>query len=110
MRAEARTDPTVALAFAVVLGLTAAACSGVAPAVVTVSAGSFVAGSDRSEREAAYQLDARAYGHDLTRQGRWYEDEPARQEVETPAFAITVTPITNAQYAVFVAARGEELP
>jgi formylglycine-generating enzyme required for sulfatase activity len=110
MTAKARTDPTLAMAFAVVLGMTAAACGGVAPAVVTVPAGSFVAGSDRSEREAAYRLDARAYDHDLTRQGRWYEDEPARQAVETPAFAITVTPITNAQYERFVASTGRPVP
>jgi hypothetical protein len=41
-------------------------CAGAAPPVletVLVAAGPFVAGSVRAEREAAYRLDERAYGH-----------------------------------------------
>jgi formylglycine-generating enzyme required for sulfatase activity len=94
-----------------VLAMILGACGGIdKPELAAVPAGSFIAGSDRSEREAAYRLDAAAYGHDLTRRGRWYESEPPRQTVETSAFAITVTPITNARYAPFVAAAGRPVP
>jgi formylglycine-generating enzyme required for sulfatase activity len=111
VKAQRRTGTAVALVFAVLLGLMAGARGGIdMPEVVRIPAGSFIAGSDRSEREAAYRLDSAAYGNDLTRQGRWYEGEPPRQSFETPAFAITVTPITNAQYAPFVAATGRPAP
>ena len=80
------------------------------PELIRVPAGSFIAGSDRAERDAAYDLDAAAYGHDRTRQGKWYEGERPRGAVETAAFEITRTPITNAQYAAFVAATGHPAP
>jgi len=80
------------------------------PAVVAVPAGPFVVGSDRAEREAAYRLDESAYGHDVTRRQGWYENEPRRGRAETAAFHITATPITNAQYAEFVAATGYPAP
>ena len=80
------------------------------PDLVAVPAGPFVAGSDRAEREAAYLLDQAAYGHMRTRTGRWYESEAARHTIELPAFEITRTPITNAQYAAFVAATGHPAP
>jgi len=80
------------------------------PELVPVPAGPFIAGSDRDEREAAYRLDEAAYGHSRTREWRWYENEPDRHEVSLEAFEITRTPITNAQYAVFVAATGYPAP
>jgi formylglycine-generating enzyme required for sulfatase activity len=80
------------------------------PEAVAVPAGPYVQGSDRAEREAAYLLDEVAYGHNRTRTGRWYENEPVRQAVDLPAFEITRTPITNAQYAAFVTATGYRVP
>ena len=80
------------------------------PALVDVPAGPAIFGSDRAEREAAYRLDEAAYGHSRTRKGRWYENEPPRHEEVLPAFRITRTPITNAQYAAFVAATGHAAP
>ena len=80
------------------------------PEIVAIPAGSFIQGSDRAEREAAYRLDEAAYGHTRTRQGRWYESEPARGRAETAAFLITRTPITNAQYAAFIEATGHPAP
>lgn len=80
------------------------------PAVVEIPAGSFIAGSDRAERDRAYRLDERAHGEPITRRDRWYEGERARGRASTRAFAITVTPITNRQYAPFVAETGHRAP
>lgn len=73
------------------------------PVVVEVPAGAFIAGSDNAEREAAYRLDEAAYSHSRTRESGWYDRERPRAEYRTDAFLITRTPITNRQYAVFVA-------
>lgn len=83
---------------------------GADPPVLAVPAGPFVAGSDRAEREAAYRLDELAYGHDVTRRGAWYEGEAERTTRETVAFEIMRTPVTNDQYAAFVAATGHPVP
>ena len=82
----------------------------VVPVVVEVPTGLFIAGSDADEREAAYRLDEQAYGHGVTRQQGWYDGERARGEVRLGAFHITLTPITNRQYAAFVAATGRPAP
>ena len=70
------------------------------PETVEIPAGQFIMGSDTEEREYAYQLDEAAYGHSRTRSGKWYDSERDRTTQFTRSFAITVTPITNAQYAV----------
>jgi len=80
------------------------------PDLIRIPAGPFIAGSDRAEREAAYLLDEVAYGHSRTRSGKWYESEEPRTTQTTPALEITKTPITNRQYAAFVAATGHPAP
>ncbi|MEX2648943.1 MAG: SUMF1/EgtB/PvdO family nonheme iron enzyme [Alphaproteobacteria bacterium] len=80
------------------------------PELVAVPAGSFILGSDRAEREAAYRLDEDAYGHSRTRELGWYEREPERRTAETGAFRIMRTPVTNDAYAAFVAATGYPAP
>lgn len=80
------------------------------PETITIPAGPYICGSDRAERDAAYGLDERAYGHSVTRKNQWYESEFKRGQVETKAYAITRTLITNAQYAAFVGATGHPVP
>lgn len=78
--------------------------------LLTIPAGPFVRGSDRAEREAAYRLDEAAYGHSVTRKNRWYESEFKRGPATLPAFEITKTLVTNAQYVAFVVATGHRAP
>lgn len=80
------------------------------PETTSVPAGHFIAGSDQSEREYAYKLDEQAYGHDRTRKSGWYDRERSRQQAYLDAFEITVSPITNQQYARFVDATGHRAP
>jgi len=80
------------------------------PEVIAIPAGAFIRGSDAAEREAAYRLDEKAYGHSATREQHWYDDEGARRSVTLPAFAITRTLITNRQYAAFIRATGHRAP
>ena len=44
------------------------------------------------------------------RDSKWYEREAPRGPAETAAYEITVSPITNAEYAAFVAATGHPAP
>jgi formylglycine-generating enzyme required for sulfatase activity len=98
------------------VAMTAAGAAGEAgapvmpPAVVHVSAGAFITGSDRAERETAYALDEKAYGHSITRERKWYENERDRQTQKLPAFSITRNLITNAEYQRFVEATGHRAP
>jgi len=80
------------------------------PALVAIPAGPYIAGSDAAEREYAYRIDARAYGHDATRRQGWYDAERPRQRRSTPSYSITRTPITNREYAAFVAATMRPAP
>lgn len=80
------------------------------PATVEIPAGAFLAGSDPAEREYGYVLDEQAYGHGRTREWGWYDDERPRTKYSLPSFIITRTPITNRQYAAFVAATGHAAP
>jgi len=99
-----------ALASAVVADANAVSEPDPLPPLVTIPAGPFLRGSDRAERDAAYTLDERAYGHQVTRQQRWYESEYPRASLTLDAYQITLTPITNRQYRAFVRATGHRMP
>jgi len=101
---------TPAAAAALLLAACANAPAADLPELVAIPAGTFIVGSDRAERELAYRLDEAAYGHSVTRQSEWYENEPPRREEVLPAFAITRAPITNRQYGAFIAATGRTAP
>ncbi|MBI3285620.1 MAG: SUMF1/EgtB/PvdO family nonheme iron enzyme [Burkholderiales bacterium] len=91
------------LLFCYALAAHAIAAEAWLPSVVEIPAGAFIAGSDSEERELAYRLDEAAYGGPVTREQHWYEAELPRRQVQTTAYAITMTPITNRQYAAFIA-------
>lgn len=80
------------------------------PYTVAIPAGGFIAGSSGEERELAYTLDEDAYGHRATREQSWYDQERPMAEVETDAFVIMQTPVTNAAYEAFVDATDHEAP
>ena len=80
------------------------------PETIMIPAGEFITGSDKAEREAAYQLDEKAYGHSVTRKNRWYDFEDKRRTISLPAFKISRTLITNAQYKAFIDATGHKPP
>ena len=80
------------------------------PFTLSVPAGEFLAGSTEEERERAYQLDEAAYGHSRTRERGWYDRERPLQTIETDAFSIMQTPVTNEDYAKFIAATGRDVP
>ena len=107
-----QTNPKVAgfLAFLLLSGCTAGAGTVPAPETVQVPAGTFIEGSAADERELAYQLDERAYGHSRTRQAGWYDREVPRRSAQTDAFDVTTNLVTNADYARFVEATGHRAP
>ena len=83
----------------------------IAPEVVEVPAGPFIAGSDAAEREYAYQLDEAAYGHSRTRGTRLVRPrERPRGSKTLERFFVTRMLITNAQYQAFVDAANHRVP
>ena len=106
-----RSLVSAAFVFCLISTAGAAAAGDVpSPETVTIPAGAFITGSDAAEREAAYRLDERAYGHSRTRTAGWYDREAKRRPLKLPAFEITRNLVTNAQYARFVAATGHRAP
>jgi formylglycine-generating enzyme required for sulfatase activity len=73
--------------------------------LVVVPAGSFVMGSDARERVIARSLSSPA-----TVEADWFSAELARRRVDTQAFCINRTPVTQAQYAEFVRSTSHRPP
>jgi formylglycine-generating enzyme required for sulfatase activity len=79
------------------------------PDSILIPAGPFIMGSTDKEREMAYQLDERSYGHNRTREWGWYDNE-IRSTPTLPTYGITKTPITNRQYKSFLLSTGYKSP
>lgn len=80
------------------------------PRLAYIPAGVFIMGSDAGEREMAYRLDEQAYREPVTREQGWYAGELPRQSAETGAYCIMLTPVTERQYAAFIAATRHREP
>lgn len=80
------------------------------PQTVFIPNSVFLMGSTPSERETAYRIDEEAYRTTITREQGWYEHERQREERRLRSFEITLTPITNRQYARFIEATGHPVP
>lgn len=80
------------------------------PDTVPVDAGAFITGSDAAEREYAYRLDEKSYGHSKTRRAQWYGNEKPRSTAQAGPYRITRSVITNRQYQYFVKATGHPAP
>jgi formylglycine-generating enzyme required for sulfatase activity len=72
--------------------------------MVLVPAGQYVAGSTPEERNAAYDDYLKTAGHDTARDKKWFEGEEDRHVAVLPAYRIDLMPVTQAEYAEFVAA------
>jgi len=102
--------PIALLALLGFVPATTAQDMGVIPQVLTIPAGSYISGSDTHEREQAYRLDEMAYGHSVTRDQHWYDDERDRHVETLAQYDLTTMPITNAQYHAFIADTGHRQP
>lgn len=71
--------------------------------MVTIPAGRYVAGSTLEERTAAYDDYEMTAHTDGAREHKWFEREADRHVVELPAFRIDLMPVTQSQYAEYVA-------
>lgn len=103
-------DRLPGLALLLACGQAVAADAAFLPPLTEVPAGRFIAGSDAAEREYAYNLDGEAYRAPLTREQGWYAGELPRQQVDSGAYCVAVTPVTNRQYAAFIAATRHRAP
>lgn len=81
-----------------------------AAATRKIAEGWFWQGSDDFERNYAYDIDARSYGSDVTHKTRLYEREADKWHLFVPSFEMMVTPVTNAQYAKFIAETSHRVP
>jgi formylglycine-generating enzyme required for sulfatase activity len=71
--------------------------------MVAIPAGNYVSGSTPEEREAAYADYLATAGHDAAREHDWFGREEDRHVAELAGFQIDLMPVTNAEYAEFVA-------
>lgn len=78
--------------------------------LIAIPGGRYVSGSTPEEREQAYVDYFTAAGHDGAREARWFDVELDRHSTRLHAFRIDLLPVTNAQYAEFVADGGAPAP
>jgi formylglycine-generating enzyme required for sulfatase activity len=71
--------------------------------MVSVAGGKYIAGSTPEERQAAYDDYLATAGHDAARTNKWFEGEEERHLAAIDAYRIDLMPVTQAEYAEFVA-------
>jgi toxoflavin biosynthesis protein ToxD len=71
--------------------------------MVAIPDGQYVAGSTPEERETAYDDYLATAGNDGAREAKWFDQEEDRHVAKLAAFRLDLMPVTNAQYAEFVA-------
>ncbi len=81
-----------------------------ANAWVDIPAGNFLMGSTAEQIEAGYRISQKGYGHDGVRKARWFDGESPQVTAHTNAFKIMQTPVTQAEYAVFIKETGHRVP
>ena len=67
-------------------------------------------GSSAEQIEAGYQVSQKGYGYDGVRQAHWFDNEAPQRTAHTQAFKIMQTPVTQAEYAIFVKETGHRAP
>jgi formylglycine-generating enzyme required for sulfatase activity len=72
--------------------------------MIVIPAGQYIAGSTPEERAAAYEDYELTSGHDTAKESHWFDHEEDRHAANLPAFKIDLMPVTQAEYAEFVAA------
>ena len=89
------------------------------PDFAFIPAGEFIAGSDRNERDYAYQISAKAAAESPNlveqeekqlREKDWFEWEMPSQVKFLPSFCISRNLVTNADYQAFIQATGHRSP
>jgi formylglycine-generating enzyme required for sulfatase activity len=72
--------------------------------MIAIPEGKFIAGSTPEERAQAYDDYQASAGNDTARENHWFEGEEDRHLHKLPAYKIDLFPVTQAQYAEYVAA------
>ncbi|HEY5936914.1 MAG TPA: hypothetical protein VIU61_19830, partial [Kofleriaceae bacterium] len=73
--------------------------------LVVIPSGKYIAGSTPEERAAAYDDFQSTAGNDGARTNKWFDREEDRHLIEKmDAFRIDLKPVTQVEYAEFVAA------
>jgi formylglycine-generating enzyme required for sulfatase activity len=81
-----------------------------ANAWIDIPAGDFLMGSTAKQIEAGYRISQQGYGYDGVRNAHWFDNESPQQTVYTKAFKIMRTPVTQAEYAVFIKETKHRVP
>jgi len=71
--------------------------------MISIPAGNYIAGSTPEERTTAYDDYQATAGNDLARENAWFAKEADRHISKLPAFQIDLMPVTQVEYAEFVA-------
>lgn len=89
------------------------------PSFVFIPSGEFIRGSDRQERDFAYNISAKAIANtpdakDLAeqklRRTGCFDREPSRQTASTSSFCLSRNLVTNREYKEFITATNHRIP